>query len=364
MDPVEISAGALHLRPWGSDDEDAVVALFTDPEVVRWTPAPVPFTPDDARARLEGSWPALWAEETGGCWAVLDSVTAEPLAWVAVFGLADGVAEVGWAAFPAGRGRGVTSDAVAAACRWARAALGAHRLEAVIKVGNWPSRAVAEKCGFTVEGVRRRGMDQRGERVDAWVASLLADDELVDRRPLRAPVLTDGVVTLRTFRPEDAADVVRACDDPESAYWLPLPSPYTGEDGRTYVEQTCPAGWAEGREANFAVVDAGTGALLGDVGLKLPDRALGVGEVGYWTAPWARGRGVASRGARLVSDWGLQELGLHRVELIADVENTASIRAAERAGFAHEGVARAARPDRHGVPHDMAVLSRVRDAAG
>jgi RimJ/RimL family protein N-acetyltransferase len=87
-----------------------------------------------------------------------------------------------------------------------------------------------------------------------------------------------------------------------------------------------------------------------------------VGEVGYWTAPWARSRGVASRGAALVTAWGLDVLGLHRVELLADMENTASVRAAEKAGFAREGVARAARPDRHGVPHDMAVFSRVRDS--
>ncbi|MGB8651362.1 MAG: GNAT family N-acetyltransferase, partial [Mycobacteriales bacterium] len=285
MDPVEISAGTLHLRPWNAYDEEVLLALFQDPDVVRWTPAPVPFTTEDARARLAGTWPALWENETGGAWAVLDSTTAEVLGWVAVFGRKDGVAEVGWAAMPAGRGRGVTSAAVAAVCRWARAVLDVDRLEAVIAVGNWASRAVAEKCGFTVEGVRRHGMQQRGARLDCWVASLLADDDLVDRRPLPAlPDLCDGVVRLRRWTGADADVVQRACDDPLTARWLPVPSPYPREAALGWLEGMVVPEWGEGRVASVAVVDATSGEVLGDVGLTLADRPPGVGEVGYWTA--------------------------------------------------------------------------------
>ena len=51
--------------------------------------------------------------------------------------------------------------------------LGVQRLEWYANVGNMASRRVAEKVGFTVEGTLRRGLDQRGTRVDAWIGSLL-----------------------------------------------------------------------------------------------------------------------------------------------------------------------------------------------
>jgi RimJ/RimL family protein N-acetyltransferase len=362
MDPVEITAGRLHLRPWAPYDEDALVTLFDDPESAVWTPAPVPFTREDAVRRLTESYPQMWESGTGTPFAALDAVTGEVLAWVALFGIVAGAAEIGWGTLPGARGRGVASDAVATLSRWGFEALGLQRLEAVIGVGNWSSLAVAQKCGYSVEGVQRRGMLQRGERRDAWVASLLATDEVKDRRPLPAPpVLSDGVVTLRAFRPEDAADVARACDDPVTARWLPVPAPYTPEDGRVYVTEVAPSSWADGSCATFAVTDAADGSFVGDISLKLPHRTpLGLGEIGYWTAPWARGRGVASRATALLARWGLEELGLNRVELVADVENVASVRAAEKAGFVREGIARKARPDRHGEPHDMVLLSLTR----
>ena len=360
MEPVEISAGRLHLRPWSPYDEDVLLRGQTDPEVVRWTPVPVPFTREDARRCLTETWPRQWAEGTTARWAVCDSVSADVLAYIGLHGIHDGTAEVGYWSLPEARGTGATTEAVGAVCRWGFAVLDLQVVEAIIAVGNWASRAVAEKAGFTVDGVRRRHMTQRGALLDAWGATLLREEEMVDRRAFAVPDLTDGVVRLRPFRPEDAADVARACEDPVSAQWLPMPSPYTLADGRAYVEQICPTGWADGTEATFAVVDAATGELLGDCGLKLHARPRGGGVGGYGPARGARGRGVAGRAAALVGRWGLDTLGLSRVELLADVENIASIRAAEKAGYVREGIARAARPDRHGTRHDMAVFSLVR----
>jgi RimJ/RimL family protein N-acetyltransferase len=64
------------------------------------------------------------------------------------------------------------------------------------------------------------------------------------------------------------------------------------------------------------------------------------GELGYVVAPAARGRGVATTALRLLTEWGFEERGLLRLELMISVENAASKVVAERAGYVKEGVLR------------------------
>ncbi|NHW87532.1 GNAT family N-acetyltransferase, partial [Escherichia coli] len=56
------------------------------------------------------------------------------------------------------------------------AALGLARVEWRANVGNVASRRAAEKAGFVLEGTARRALNPRGDRVDAWVGALLAED--------------------------------------------------------------------------------------------------------------------------------------------------------------------------------------------
>ena len=362
MDPVELTAGRLHLRPWQPSDADAVLTACTDAETQRWTTVPSPYTAEHARAFVGEVSARGWADGTDLGFAVCDSTTGEVLGAIAIRRRpAHDCWDVGFWATPTARGQGVMSDALGVLCRWAFAELGAQRIEWYAEVGNWASRRVAEKAGFTVEGVLRSGLPAREGRCDAWVAARLPGDPERDTRRLPSyEPLSDGVVTLRPWRLSDAADVARACDDPLTVRFLPVPSPYTVEDGTFYTGTLVPSSWADGTAANVAVTDAQTGELLGAVGLKLELAAYGVGEVGYWTAPWARGRGVAGRAAALHARWGMDALGLSRIELLADVDNPASQRAAEKGGFTREGVLRRSRPDRTGAMRDMVLYAVTR----
>jgi RimJ/RimL family protein N-acetyltransferase len=48
-------------------------------------------------------------------------------------------------------------------------------------VGNWPSRRVAERCGFRMVSVVRGLLEQRGERVDGWIGSLRRGEPLTGK---------------------------------------------------------------------------------------------------------------------------------------------------------------------------------------
>ena len=54
----------------------------------------------------------------------------------------------------------------------------------------------------------------------------------------------------------------------------------------------------------------------------------------------SRGRGVARRAIRRVSDYAIGELGLARIEILVEPHNEASCRAAAAAGFTREGLLR------------------------
>ena len=76
--------------------------------------------------------------------------------------------------------------------------------------------------------------------------------------------------------------------------------------------------------------------------------------------PSARGREVAPRALRAITDWVFDHLGLHRVELAHSTANMASCSVASKAGYALEGTKRRETLDSDGW-HDMHLHARLRD---
>jgi len=167
-------------------------------------------------------------------------------------------------------------------------------------------------------------------------------------------------VLLRAVRESDVPALVEACRDPDiKRFTSSIPDPYSEADAHAWIA-THAEDMAHGVEINFAIADAGDEErLLGVTGLHELAWKSRRAATGYWIAPWARGHGYATRATSLVSRWALDELGLVRVELIADVDNPASLRTAERAGFEREGVLR-----KHtvmgGASRDCVIFSVVR----
>lgn len=151
----------------------------------------------------------------------------------------------------------------------------------------------------------------------------------------------DDVVALRVWEPDDVAQLLALQADPEMRRWSPVFDAPDAADCAARVARAQAAA-ADGLPNAFAVVDAGDPALvLGAIDWRNdhPLAQFSVLDVGYGVTPAARGRGVAARALRLLSDWLLDPAGgaVHRVQLDHAVENEGSCRVALRAGFAVEG---------------------------
>ncbi|MFC8387430.1 MULTISPECIES: GNAT family N-acetyltransferase [unclassified Streptomyces] len=178
------------------------------------------------------------------------------------------------------------------------------------------------------------------------------------------PELRGHGLRLRPWDPESRADAeawLRGLTDPEFQRWNTPIRPVTDADSARESLRRGARRDADGTGASFRIADAGSGTVLGHVGLADIHPALRRGTAGYWVLPEARGRGVATRALLLTAHWALTELALHRLELDHAVGHEASCRVAERCGFRHEGTMRGAifEAGRHDTFRDAHLHARL-----
>ena len=171
------------------------------------------------------------------------------------------------------------------------------------------------------------------------------------------PPLHDDLVRLTPLGPEHVATMRGLGDDEDVARFTYVRAPLTDESAKTWVGRYV-AGWQDGSKAGFAIETQDEREFLGFAALVRYDEEGREGEIGYIVAPAARGRGVAGRAVRLLTDWCLHVVCLERVELRIDVSNVASLRVAERLGYVRDGVLRSSH-FKQGIRVDLAVYSRL-----
>jgi ribosomal-protein-alanine N-acetyltransferase len=146
-----------------------LLATMADPEVLRFTRTPAVVTEE----WLHG-WLARFDGHHRLAWAVVDG--SGTFLGYAVTGPVDhegGEVELGYAVAPAARGRGVAGAALFSMARWALEEAGLARVTALVSTLNHASSRVAQRAGFTFEGVLRSVHHRDDERVDLECWSLL-----------------------------------------------------------------------------------------------------------------------------------------------------------------------------------------------
>jgi RimJ/RimL family protein N-acetyltransferase len=297
--------------------------------------------------------------------AVAENATGRLVGAIGLHGLAspDRV-EIGyWLAAPEW-GNGYAAEACATLARFALAS-GARRVQVVCDVANAASAAVALRAGFAFEGIARAEVTSASGVADGAIFARTAADADSPVRPWLPALagLDDGVVGLRPAGPRDAAIFFAELTNAESQrFALAGRSTVTIQQCEQHARAAA-LRWLIGPAAALIITDAATGTPAGTMTLRRsgPPNVAGIG---YGILPEFRGRGYTSRALSLLADWVFAQTSIHRLELGCKPDNLASARAADRAGFAREGLLRGRLADTGGGTFsDELKFSRLRSDA-
>jgi ribosomal-protein-alanine N-acetyltransferase len=339
-----LTDGVVTLRAMTLDDLDGCVEHCNDPETLAWTTIPTPYGREQGIEWITKFVPRSWVDGTDLTFAIEathpDGVRRFS-GGVSIRPREERVGELGYAVHRDVRGQGVGMRAVNLIVDWAFASLGIDVVLWQAYVGNWGSRRLIWKCGFTFNGTIAQFLLQRGVRRDTWIATLRATD---DRSPkndwLDPPELLTDRLRLRPVADRDIGRLTELNTDPRSLHFGGRVRGAHQPDGAAALarmREQC----ATGNQYNWCIADRSTDQLVGI--MQLFDLAgLDDTEVkpGYAIHPDSRGRGLVTEALSALVDWVFRPvdaggLGKRRVTVSTAASNAASRHAATAAGFTH-----------------------------
>jgi len=364
LGPGRLDADRVRLRPWSGHDLPRLVE-----GLAAWMSRPV----DETDA---AQWLAQRRQHHQGAqivsWCIADRSTDEAVGSIDVFDIGrpvlPGGCELGYWTHPDSRDKGLMTEALRRLLphllgSTESGGLALRRVTARTSELNVASQSVMRAVGMRQWGAApRASIAPDGTAVSQLHFAVLADELSPVRSELGVEPITleRNGVRLRKWRHTDAERVLEACTDERTRHWLvgSLPSPYTLEHAHAYIAERNEKA-RNGTVLSWCVADSESDVCLGSLALMDLRDALGTaGEIGYWTHPEARGRGVMSEAVRLAvrqafiprEDGGL---GRKRLRLNAADGNLASQHIARTNGFVEVGKDRQAEPLGDGTFADL-----------
>ncbi len=346
-----LTDGVVTIRAHRADDAQGSFEQCQDPLSQRWTTVPIPYAMDDAGRFVGEIMPKGWADDSE--WGFAVEHEGSYGGTISLRNEGNARAEIAYGSHPSIRGTGVMERALRLLIDWGFEVRGLQTVLWQANTGNWASRKLAWRLGFSFDGTLRQWLPHRGELLDGWVGTLLRDEPREPRTTwLECPVIEGDGFRLRPFRPDDLDRIVEGSSDPLAQYWLAqLPTPYTRADAAAYLEQVTER-HATNTGVTWAVADGADDRLLGTMGLfrLVPGREV---EVGYWTHSEGRGRGLTRAAALLAVRHAFESLGVQRVTAYVSAPNEASRRVIEGLGLRQSGVERLAARTGDGIAVDL-----------
>lgn len=175
---LTVATPRVQVRPVEPGDVAAVAEVFADRQTQRWLPASAESSEIDADAWCTDLAVRARAGGDGDHYGVIrrEDDRLVGCLWVQRTDWAARCTEIAYAIASPARGFGLAAEAVDALAIALLLEHGFQRIEVRVAPGNTASRRVAEKAGFTYEGLLRNAGHLRSGRVDLEVWSLVTAD--------------------------------------------------------------------------------------------------------------------------------------------------------------------------------------------
>ncbi len=144
---------------------------------------------------------------------------------------------------------------------------------------------------------------------------------------------------LRKFSMNDLDLIEQTSLDPLIPLVTSIPLKFTKTEGEAYIKRQ----WSRYDESigySFAIAKSDNNQAIGSVYLDCQNIEKGRASIGYWVVKNFRGQGAAKSVLNETVKWAQSDLKIPRLELYIEPWNVASIKTAESAGFAQEGILR------------------------
>ena len=169
-----IDTERLHLRQIRHEDADAMMAIYSGEEMMRFLAQP----PTDTREKAIGliDWFAdNFQNQIGIDWGITLKDETELIGMGGAYGWnrTDRKIDLGYHILTPYWGKGYATEAARAIIGWCFENLDLHRIQADCTDGNIASEKVMLKCGFKVEGIWRESCWEHGRFVDIKQMGLL-----------------------------------------------------------------------------------------------------------------------------------------------------------------------------------------------
>lgn len=176
--------------------------------------------------------------------------------------------------------------------------------------------------------------------------------------PTEVPTLQYGLITLRKPEERDIVPIFEGVQDPLIPQFTRIPANYQMSNAEHYVRERSPNAFTMQTEIQLVLeYDGNFAGALSFHTLALDEAKA---EIGYWITAQARGKGIATAATKLLTGYGFETIGFHRIEALVVESNKPSLKVLSNAGYLQEGVLRDKSCCGDGSRENMVMFAAIR----